>query len=608
MMINMCPRYIKELAERVQQVEQVQKQALRQSLDIGSNMGPYTEPFSPEESVSMGKRQASLTDPRNPFARSEYERERIPSTGAWGPEPPTAAGLRPRDTGSLAIAPDQSAPIGAPTRDLKLSESVQNFWSEMEEPPLPKRPRLDDPYAKLLPFKMEPGFLSGYYDYIHPSFALLPDADTVVEVVGTGAPSFQHAFAVAIGLLPRPGSDNAVNGNHFDQPSDSDLQGSSADRDFDDHARAFEKYENLADYMKTVSEGGFGSHTDNDVLTGIWILTILAVACENDVKQISGSLVSKSTLITSSLRMIDCLRGRDTSATTKSSDRSRPEFRQLVDQAFYCVSLLSKLHVLSLGRGQAALSKDDLVEKDVILGLAEARRLPVDAAYLIHASNTLGLVGLLVHEEPDSKVARHLRISMTEYYFHLLPPLYPSLDSQSPVVQSVKMFVELMLSRRPTYAEPIPIFEKADDLAAFLISQSATTPQKRAFNPFDMHIWALLTITLGEFVLNCSSEQLRTQAMSYLARLEPVLQARSEAFHGSGSHEWFWAVDTTKAKEYRASHWSDCLLRMIDDIKEKRPLAVNDVSNDAMIVPNFAALLRQGWYRVLYHYRARDQD
>jgi hypothetical protein len=603
MMINMSPSYIKELAERVQQVENVQKHAFRQSLDIG----PYAESFSPDEPVSISRRQPSLTDPRNPFARSEYERDRIPSTGAWAQESSAVAGLRPRDAGSLAIAPDQSAPSAAPTRDTKVSESVQPFWSNAEAPPLPKRRRLDDPYAKLLPFKMDPGYLSGYYDYIHPSFALLPDAETVVEVVGSAVPSFQHAFAVAIGLLPCPRSDNAVNGNHINQASEAQFQGIT-DQGFDNHSRAFEKYENLAHYMKTVSEEDLGTHTDNDVLTCIWTLILLAAECENDVKQIAGSMMSKSTLITSSLRMIKYTRGYDTTSTANSFSRSRPEFGQLIDQAFYCLCILSKLHVLGHGHGLAALSTDDLVEKEVILGLAEAKRLPVDAAYLIHSSNILGLVGLFVHEEPDSKIARYFRTSMTEYYFRLLPPLYPPLDLQSPVVQAVKLFVELMLSRRPTIAEPIYIFEKTNELAAFLVSQSAKTPQRPTFNPFDMHIWALVTITLGEFVLNCSSAEFRTQALATLLQLAPLLQKRSEAFHRDNSHEWFWAVDTTKVKEYRASHWSDSLLTMIDDINMKNSLTVEDGGNDALIVPDFAALLQKGWYCVVCRYERMDED
>lgn len=120
----MVHSYIKELSERVQQVESLQMQlagqpaGYRQSID---------SEYSPDEPYSAGRRNFSFSDNRNPFAA--YPRDRIPSTGGWGVGSPTAP-YQSRDTrGSVALAPDQHpGDINGP-----LVSYSKPFWAQDTE-------------------------------------------------------------------------------------------------------------------------------------------------------------------------------------------------------------------------------------------------------------------------------------------------------------------------------------------------------------------------------------------------------------------------------------------------------------------------------------------
>jgi hypothetical protein len=117
--------YIKELSERVQQVESLQMQlaghpaGYRQSID---------SEYSPEEPYSAGRRNFSFSDQRNPFAA--YPRDRIPSTGGWGVGSPTTPYQARDSRGSIALAPDQHlADINGPSTNY-----TKPFWAqEIEE-------------------------------------------------------------------------------------------------------------------------------------------------------------------------------------------------------------------------------------------------------------------------------------------------------------------------------------------------------------------------------------------------------------------------------------------------------------------------------------------
>lgn len=135
--LTLLNSYIKELSERVQQVESLQMQfagqpaGYRQSID---------SEYSPEEPNAAGRRNFSFSDQRNPFAA--YPRDRIPSTGGWGVGSPTTPYQARDSRGSIALAPDQHpADMNGPPTNY-----TRPFWAQeiQEDGRAAKRQKMGD--------------------------------------------------------------------------------------------------------------------------------------------------------------------------------------------------------------------------------------------------------------------------------------------------------------------------------------------------------------------------------------------------------------------------------------------------------------------------------
>lgn len=598
-MVDPQSSYIKELAERVQQVEHVQKQALRQSLDAGSVAG-YAETFSPDDPASAARRHFSFPDPRNPFTPIDFQRDRIPSTGAWGP-----TGLRPRDNGSLAIAPDQFMPTSASVREgSKQSETVRPFWTELDPSPPPTRPQLDDPYSKLEPIPVDRLHLSNYFKHVHPLFALLPDVETVSRVAQNSPAGLQHAFANVVALLPGSDSPAVVNGNHTDssEPGDDAL---TQHPKSELPSKAFENYEELASYVVRIAREVTERDLDRGSLLCIWILLLLALLCEMDVTHIQGLPTTRSGLINASLRLTESLRTEDAARYLPDSDKA--EFDHIHRQAFNCACLFAKLHGLSLGSGTRELPGSDDSRTDIMVGYADITKVPPEAGFLTHASNTIAMASCLLQIDPYSPVGAQVKRILTFTLFEDTLKRYPPLDVQSPIVRQTRLFLDLLMSRHPDNEySPLLVLTKASQLTEFLVSDVRSLH----YNPVDMSAWSLATITSCEFAVHAHADTYTKPALENLSSLRIGLQKRSEAFHQNYGYSWFWAPTKDAADRYRLSHWADCLINMIDDVRVRVATreTSDGVGDNATVLPNLSLLLTEGWFRVLYHYRVKDES
>ncbi|KIW45041.1 uncharacterized protein PV06_03462 [Exophiala oligosperma] len=583
--------YIKELAERVQQVEHVQKQALRQSVDGTSNFAGYAEAFSPDEATT--RRNFSFPDPRSPFAPADFQRDRIPSTGAWGNVAPS---LRSRDTGSLAIAPDQPLPESVSSQEAvkMVAESVKPFWSEIDSPPPPKRARLDDTYAKLEKFDISEKHLNNYYTHVHPHFALLPQANSVIELVSNSVPAMQHAFALSIELLDSSHNESAVNGNQRDQPS-----APSHRRDLP--TTAFDTFHDLTIFVVSVAQDA-ASNTLPDNLTSLWTLLLLAAACDSDVNQITGPKATKNDLLASSLRVIHHLKPRVTHIVTDEMDADQID--EIVKQAFSCQCLMSKLHDLSSGSYARPLTPLELQDKEAMVGPADTAKMPAEAGFLAQSSNIITMVTCLLHLDSYSFSGSQAKRILTFGLFENTLKSSPTLSLDSPFVRQVKLLLELLTARYPdTEFSPMIVLLKATQLADFLTTEAATYPH---FSPFDMHCWSLATITFCELAMHAKSDVYTKPALENMLRLKSALQQKSEFFHKQYGYAFFWSPEKSVADEYRMSHWADCLVNMIDDVTARSSTLGEGANDDTLVLPNFSLLLMQGWFRALYHYRWKD--
>ena len=111
-------RYIKELSERVQQVESQMAMSgptgptgYRSSLDAASPSGGYTDVFSPDDPIPLSlKRTISLPDGKNPFAQPQFmNRDRIPSTGGWSINSGSRAGGKCSTTWQQTTPPSDAS-------------------------------------------------------------------------------------------------------------------------------------------------------------------------------------------------------------------------------------------------------------------------------------------------------------------------------------------------------------------------------------------------------------------------------------------------------------------------------------------------------------------
>lgn len=134
-------RYIKELAERVQQVESQMgiPTGCRPSVDAGSPSDPYPEqPYSPAEPMSSSrKRTFSQFDGRNPFTQSAHpSRDKMASLGGYSLSQGPQGGR-----GSFAVAPDQQPTDISPTAGGS-THLVAPFWAQdtVVEHPMTKKP------------------------------------------------------------------------------------------------------------------------------------------------------------------------------------------------------------------------------------------------------------------------------------------------------------------------------------------------------------------------------------------------------------------------------------------------------------------------------------
>ena len=132
--------YIKELSERVQQVESQMAMsgpgapiAYRSSMDDGpppALLGEST--YSPEEAPPLSmKRTMVISDNRSPSTHIQYaDRDRTPGAGGWIVHSSGQA-VRPNSgRASFAVAPDQQPPGFATVTPGPLMRLVQPFWAD----------------------------------------------------------------------------------------------------------------------------------------------------------------------------------------------------------------------------------------------------------------------------------------------------------------------------------------------------------------------------------------------------------------------------------------------------------------------------------------------
>lgn len=590
--------YIKDLADRVHSVEQLQAAHLRQSLDIGSTSASFDQvAFSPEEAPTSRSRY-SFSTAQTPFAQSEFQRDRIPSTGAWGSNLPN---LHSRDRGSLAIAPDQTLPPPANVPDSDLSKDTvadpdKSFWSDLDQARPAKRQKIDQSPDKMQPFKLDETHLSKYYSHVHPLVGLLPDVKTVIAVVENATVKVSHAFAIALDLLPGLSSVPTVNGDH--NPESSALTQTPATTNKTPFkSSAFSSFDEFSKWILAMLKDHPADRSDDDNLALVWTCLLTGLSLENDFRGMIADPIITADLLSQTFEVVSYLVA-DTETPAESSIPDNEEFLGVVQTAYNVSFLLATMHALSSGLKPYLKSDRKLSSANL------ASYISPEAAYVTLFSNTVEMAlpfMQMPHESLFLYANRWLKGAVLFGLAH-----YPTLNEQSPIVSQINVFLALVVLRNKKEITADEVCMATQLLGVFMVQKAKTSLESSPYNPLDVHCYALATITLLEFSLTSGNPFSRTACKEIIGDLEPILQGISAAYHNNhAGSEWFYAPENGTDNEYRTTHWSDCLLGCIKHARTHEP-SEYEWSPDDRIVPAYDRLLRRGYLNVIALFPAQS--
>lgn len=571
-------------------MEQIQAAALRQSYDLGSGPQSFDQlAFSPNESSNPRPRY-SFTSVPAPFAPAEFQRDRIPSTGGWGSDQPDLAALRSRDSGSLAIAPDQTIPSTSPSEN-DTTKIAQLFSSQLDRSRPAKRQKTDQAYELQQPFAMDLSLLTTYYDQFHPLVGILPEPDTVLRIVADVTHyAVSHAFGTVLELLHGVRPLSVTNGTH-DQAQNSQIDPAVTKGRKAIKSSAFENVKQLSDYLQGTLTQDLTSRSSSENLVTVWTLTLTILLAEDDVTP-DSPLLATSQLIAASMRILHHLETAEAPLPLSTNDKDY--LTEVLQGPLNFTILSSKLDTLSHGTSDFSQTTFPLVER------IQTRLASDEASYLFSAANALqNVLAVLAFPIglPMSANARHASL-YTVLPMTRLP--FPSLRKESPIVGHFERFVHLVLSRDLSGLFVSGILGAAITVADHLVVEFNKGPAQMVYNPLDVHTYSLVTIVLLEFVQNCSIVGLRQSAAMVLELLQPVLEKRSAQFHQDYGYEWFFASPEpdTNADDYRMTHWTDQLLAMIAWVRQR---GVSETVKNAteQIVPDIPGLFRKGALTVM---------
>jgi hypothetical protein len=542
------------------------EQQHRQSVD------GYADTLSPDQLSAT--RNSSLTSPSvNPFASSEYSRDRMPSTG-WIPYP-TGSSIRPRNVGSLELAPNEHLPNVQADRYRAHAKSLAHDIN----PRPAKRQRTDD---HLRPSSLDDSDMQKYYEQYHPQFALLPDSEKVKTIASRADQPLEQALSVAVQLLPDLQFGTTVNGHH-----DSALE---VDPDTANHRKRpssarFENYKALEEYLAQEIVTSPEQRSDEDNLTLLWTLLLTAFCVDNNLGTLKDGNLSRSRQLLVSRFILDHLR-LDLSQMSAEIQADRMNYADEINQAYACTTMLLKYQALSLGLSPAAFAP---VGSANIVRDFDAKTLPPSAAFLATSSNVLSALSDMVSLGDLDLRARNAIKKATIDLFDCHFANYDGHVKDDLLVKQVQRFVMLCAN---AYETSLPIFptnllNHADHLASILIEEAKNSVGSRHYNPIDMYTWTLTALIFCEFQTDVSSKTLADFADSRLRELRVELEKKSQNFHQNYPYKAFFGGTV--------EYWVDAVLGMIDYVLARPRAADEEQGDDSVVVPRFAGWLERGW-------------
>ncbi|KAK5083685.1 Glucose-responsive transcription factor [Lithohypha guttulata] len=563
MRIDSSP-YIKELSERVQQVEGQlalhTTASYRASIDSQYG-GPNESPFSPSEDPALRQRSLSSQN-RNPFAG--FVRERFPSAGGWNSSAITS---NPRHS-SIAIPPDQ---IASPRDKLPSVNTMKPFWTDWIVSPTKM---CKDPLqtAELTP--EDKTAFQYYYDTIHPLCPILPDSQStqLPEIFYAADRNFQEALILAVTLLSQPQNTSTSNADQLK------LGNGQARLETFVNGRARQ------DYVKR------GQYHNSLVL--LWTQLILLVVVQHDISSWNISSLPQCDLIEMSFTNCD-----------EFFRIKRFTSDDMHDMEFICAAhitvMMARLYAISQGEAH------DPVPSSFVQHLGFNSAMPSRLSFLIMMTDSLQASLSLLPQggvpmcrgtayEIGRLQSANIRAWLTA----------TGLAPDDPLVAEVKAFTELLSlrcssSRLHMPAVTGPAANLAEAIRRSSVVEKEANGGKYLYNPLSLHTFTLTTITLLE-LSQCEpddhiSESLVEDGIQEMRKSLTDLVGRRNADGGSADGKF----------------WANVLLDMIDYATRSRPV-LEGVSEDVNkkkeedITVDLTQLLQRGYANTLMDFVTKD--
>lgn len=560
-------RYIKELADRVQHVENLLP-SYRQSFDVDMFGGPGDEQTLARRNYSLpGGGRASFSGP-------DFGRDRLGSFGSFAHA--TSQPSRNRDRFSIAVPPDQSLPA-APT-----TTSATNVYDEVDLRPA-KRVKMDAENTSLPAISVEDTDLAKYYEMVHPHLAILPDAaDSAIKIISKATPDLQHAIVTAVSLFPNTATSQ-----------ENDHMQKSGIRDMKDMATRLNDVYN--DEMNSAA----------DALVFVWTAMLLVVHAEYTVDVFNVGPLATPSLVRKYLDLLYRLAESKSPTALITVEKSQelgldmPMLQAAAIRTRCMAMVQSKLTLLATGRlipnvdDVAGASKEDVAAADII---------SLPARFLAYASKSLVSMAILVNVRFEMGAKSGLREAITDQIE--LSVHRTSKDTSDPLAQQLDEFISLILARSTRSPLPIQCIFPAAKLAEMLTTTSST------YSPLDAHLYTVCAFTFLEVLStpSANNDWASSLALTGLNSIRPILEqkAAEHAASRSAAEKAFWG--TQNGKEVIKKSWAEALSIHIDACDE-----VNWVNSSITtrhytetgrpdITANFGQLIDLGYLTVLAYY------
>lgn len=305
----------------------------------------------------------------------------------------------------------------------------------------------------------------------------------------------------------------------------------------------------------------------------LWVYMFMVFNTEKDLSKLRGNHggLSQGTLVKLA---------RDLSFFINETAQLRREPRGetdilLVRRAHYVVGILSTLHAMSTAtESPTALQTMEIGSFDEMASI-----LPDESALLGRACAVFAILDSFISSpitwktNPTFALRNKILIEQHLTYVFGSAPQKPGLDVLCKQIQSV---VVILLARHTSISHPIAILTPTLELADSLLENTTATELVSIYNPLQIHLFSLATLTLLEFAESID-ERLVTPAREGVGKVKRALEQVAER------------ANADSPADAEQAHWSSCLLRIINSHSSSSAKSNGTAEKDPNIDPAMAS-------------------